>query len=325
MAFFLDGKTASQAVDYEITIWRERMIDVIDDVDAPSITEPKAKAAFWLGLGFNAANHVFPEYTPNRVVNSQVGRLSGTILKRVAMPVWVMSEVQSYFSDRYADRIKKGNELLFSNHTQFRDTLVDQIVNKARVFIDSDYGRLCSSALVRHFQGHQFSDPAQAVSRARKLLRDAGMVVSEREVLRDMFAPGLEAMVNKVELIAKACPSSPAQRKLFSTHRQRLYYSPSGDQEWVSWMGGPAQTRYSDLIRITDPAQALRLMTYAYRMDVLTGSRVYPDTSPYAVYVTTVVQKYPNRTIEDFIPSFETAEPEIMEALKAADRAPVTA
>lgn len=325
MAVYIDRATASQAVDFEITNWRERMIDVIDDVDAPSITEPKAKAAFWLGLGFNAVNHVFPEYIPERVVNGQAGQITGMILKRVAMSVWVMSEVQNYFSDQYADRIKRGNELLFSNHTHFRDTLVDQIVNKARVFIDSDYGRLCSGALVRHFQGRSFRDRGEAVALARSLLRDSGMVVSEREVLREMFEPGLKAMVNKVELIAKACPSSPAQRKLFSTHRQRLYYSPSGDQEWVSWMGGPAQTRYSDLIRITDPAQALRLMTYAYRMDVLTGSRVYPDTSPYAVYVTTVVQKYPNRTLEDFIPSFETAEPEIMEALKAADRAPVTA
>jgi len=320
MEFNLDKNTASEVVDYEISIWRERMIEVIDDVDAPGIKEPKAKAALWLGLGFNAVNHVFPEHTPNRVVNSSSGQLAGTALKRVALPVWVLSQVQSYFVDEYADKLQRANESLFASHVVFRDKLVDQVVDIARTFAGNDYGRLCSAALVRHFHGQKFRNQREGRTVARDLLHNAGLITTNRQELRNLLAPGLDSMVEKVELIANACPSSPARRRLASPHRQRLYYSPSGDKEWVSWMGGPARTRYSDKIQVTDPAKALRLMANAYRMDVLNGSRVFPDTSPHAVNTTTVVQRYPNRSLANLIPSFEGAEPEIMEALKSAGR-----
>lgn len=320
MGFYLDKATASNVVDYEITIWRERMIDVIDAVEAPGIQDPKAKAAFWLGLGFNAANHVFPAYTPNRVANSAGGRAASTVLKRVALPVWIMCEVQKYFANEYAGQLARANEELFARHTLFKDKLVDQVVGKARTFADSDYGRLISATLVRHFQGHQFDDQRKGRTEARELLHRSGLITTDRQELRDIITPGLEAMVKKVELIANALPSSPARTHLFSNHRQRLYYSASGDQEWVRWMNGPARTRYSDLIRITEPSDALRLMAYAYRMKVMSGSRVFPDTSPYQVYTTTVVNQYPNRELKDLVPSFEEVEPEVVEALKSAGR-----
>ena len=318
MGTYLTERTAIDAVDFLITLWRERMVELIDQIDAPSVTEPKAKAAFWLGLGLNAANHIFPEHTPQRVVDSRAGQLATAGLKRVALPVWVMSQVQSFFVDRYGARLARTNDSLFASHVQFRDQLVDQVTAIASGFIATDYGRLITRALMQHFQGHKFDRPEDAITRTRNIIRDAGLITTERNLLRQQIAPGLESMTDKVALIASACPSSPARRQVFSPHRQRLFYSPSGDMEWVRWMNGPARTRYSDKIEITDPAQALQLMSQAYRMDVLTGSRVFPNTSPYSVYTTTVVQKYPNRAMSDLIPSFAQAEAEVMQALRTA-------
>lgn len=326
MGTYLTEQAAIDAVDYQITQWRNSMESLIDQVDAPGITEPKAKAAFWLGLGLNAANHIFPEYTPQRIVNSEAGRLAAAGLKRVAMPVWVMSQVQSYFVDQYGKRLNRANHALFANHVHFRDKLVDQITGIARSFITTDYGRLIIRALMRHYQGHDFHDSVRMKAGPRELIEKAGLITGSRALLRQQIEPGLNSMMRKVELIARACPSSPARQQVFSSHRYRLLYSPSGDMEWVRWMNGPARTRYSDMVEITDPLEALKFMTGAYRMEVIAGTRYHPDTRPYAPFSTSlaqmhtvmVVQRYPHRSLSSFIPSFEQAEHEVMQALKTA-------
>lgn len=299
------------ALTQSITDWRERTIDAIWQIGPAGLVSPGAQAAAWLSFGLSAVNQVFPQHSPAWLLRSPLGRVAGVALKRVALPVWVFSEVQRRFNEHYQAQVRSANRALFQAYRPIQFEFIRQVQAIARGFEDSAYGRMCARVLERHYKGRKFEDKREAVHDVCALLVDAGLVDTNPASIHDQVVAGFGVIAERVGKIFAGSPAAPGENALRYAARADLY--------WRRSLDGVAYTT-QEFQTVRRQEEALWLMAQAHAMDVWRDERRFLRNGMRHVPTTYVVCRYPNRHYRDYLPSFEAAEAEMAQALRAAEQ-----
>lgn len=291
--------------------WARHMETAIREVDLPRLDDG-ARSAAWLSFGSNLASELFPMFAPRRVERSVPARLAAAGLRRVAVPVMLLSQVQAAFADTYHDRVERQHDAVYRNFLDVRGELHNIIARQGREFPASDYGRVCFEALNEVLGGREEDDELLAGQMVQQAIEDANLInLNFTELAADVKA-AFKPLVEKIELIHK---NSPAAQGFLQDGR--LQFAPSGEQYWDTTLAGEGYTRH-DFRPVHRQEDALWLMANAYRMRVWERQRDFTRSGRRLPPTTYVVLEYPNRKPRDFIPSIDNVEGEVREALRMA-------
>lgn len=202
-------KHINDALDYEITTWRELQRSAINNVNWPSISgdsEP-FKAATMFNFGVSAASTIYPA--------------AQAIASKVAVPLWILGQAQTAFQSMYQASVDDANKKLSNNYTSLADAFTNKIQNTARNFINSKHCRNMSSEIYQKVKDIEFKDDAQCKTLLRTLIYNANLIDTDASSIRSKTNEGFGRLCTKIRDIWKGTYRDPWAPDAL------LYFSPS--------------------------------------------------------------------------------------------------
>jgi len=178
----------------EIKLWGDNQKDALDHADAEVMpllggAPPFFKAAAWLNFGLDGTEKLFP----------QSALAQG--IKKLTIPIAAANYAVEGFNALYRNEMEKSNALLRKDYNgirdQFRDT-IDQTI--LRDFINTPFSAAACKTLVSVFSKHlnELADEHMAMSHCQGVIREAGLIESSSEAIRERTAEGFGAICRKV-------------------------------------------------------------------------------------------------------------------------------
>lgn len=182
------------ALDYEITDWRETQRDAIRNINWPNLpSEPNIfKTAAMFNFGIDATKNMFP----NSIVTG--------IIKASSVHLYVLSQAQNAFKTEYQAAVARANTQLSNQFQTLSDSFIRQMQDICRNFKNSPQGRELTDAIYNATTGIQFIDDPQRDALLRQLIRDANLIETDPAVIRNRTNEGLTRLCVKIRDLWRA-------------------------------------------------------------------------------------------------------------------------
>ena len=197
------------AVQDEIQLWREDQKFALKDtlrIHGKQLSEiPNAfAAATCFQFAVNATEKIFP-----------LSR-GAAIIKRAAIPIWLVNEASNRFKDRYKEMAKDANKLLNQNYERIYFDFHNKVNEIERGFMTSRFGRSVSRQLLEllHKKDRMFQDELDVKRHCRKLIIDAGIFQGDAREIRKRTVAGFGSILEKVYALFKGSSFAPGRTRL---------------------------------------------------------------------------------------------------------------
>ena len=235
------------ALDFEITDWRETQRTALDKIVWPTIpSEPDIfKTAAMFNYGVDATKSLFPTSTAATLIEDAS--------KKLAVPIWILGQAQTAFMTLHKNAVDSSNTKLTARFSELRDGFIRSIQTVARNFKNETYGRDLTKTIQTAVNGVEFKDDAQKDVLLRQFIRDANLIETDPAVLRQRTNDGFGRLCTKIRDLWRSSYHdawAPDARMWYSKSRQ-TYIGRDGverqdrnivrrkeDQDWIirnSW------------------------------------------------------------------------------------------
>jgi hypothetical protein len=240
-----------EALGNEITDWRERQIEALNDVQFPQIDgEPGyLKTAAWLNFGVNTTKELFPESTLASII-----QIASRATKKYKVPIYILGMAQDGFEILYNEIIRDHNLQLRTRFEELRDDFIRRVQRISREFRDSPYGRNCIQQIQQFIGSREFRDGNEVNAFCRRLINAANLVQTDPAVIRRLTNEGFAHLCNKIFDIYRGMRRGPGQNEMW-------YASSSQDNLWRDGSRGPA---YRQVRRESDE---FWILAHAWQME----------------------------------------------------------
>lgn len=180
-------------LDFEIATWRERQIEVFNELSFPEIKGDDKRffeAIGWLNFAMDFTETVFPHTSPKTVITD--------FTKPYAIPLWIAGKAQEKFSSYYRKLRDDAQQRLNATLRSVRDEFTNAIVDQARGFKATTHARNLASGILHYLRGRQFQDDAQMDAYIRRLVHNGRLVETRLEELRRRTQPGFRRLMDKI-------------------------------------------------------------------------------------------------------------------------------
>ena len=122
------------------------------------------------------------------------------LIKRAAIPIWLISEASSRYKDLYKEAAKDANKLLNQDYKRIYDDFYNKVNDVERGFMTSTFGRSVSRQLleVLNKNGRLFKDSNTAVDYCRVLIIEAQLIPNDIRQIHQRTAAGFGSILEKV-------------------------------------------------------------------------------------------------------------------------------
>ena len=181
------------ALKDEIQRWREDQKFALRDTlstHGKQLSEiPNAfAAATCFQFAVNATEKIFPLSA------------GAALIKRAAIPIWLISEASSRYKDLYKEAAKDANKLLNQDYKRIYDDFYNKVNDVERGFMTSQFGRSVSRQLlgVLNKNGRLFEDGNAVVDYCRVLIIASQLIPNDIRQIRQRTAAGFGSILEKV-------------------------------------------------------------------------------------------------------------------------------
>ena len=179
-------------LDFEIATWRERQIEVFNELPFPKIEKDRDffQAVGWLNFAIDFTENLFPNTSPKTVITE--------FTKPYAIPLWIAGQAQDKFVSYYRKLRDDAQQRLNANLRSVRDEFTNAVVDQARGFKATTHARTLAKGIRDYLNGREFLDDAQMDVYIRRLIHNAHLVETRLEELRRRTQPGFKRLMDKI-------------------------------------------------------------------------------------------------------------------------------
>jgi hypothetical protein len=240
------------AIDWEITDWRETQRQAVYNVKFPTIGKNPASDLFktfsWLNFGVDTTKTLFPDSPVTTLISAASKAASSYVV-----PLWILGRVQEKFRSRYDEAIANQDVLLGTKFESLRDDFVRHTQDVARNFKNSPFGRAITDKVynfVTPFKGgwyglygavgyipanpgREFRDAAERDTYLRGLIHNAGLIVTDPAVIRERTENGFAKLCEKIKNIWLGTRHGPGIKNyLLVSTGARVYRNGSDEYDY---------------------------------------------------------------------------------------------
>ena len=182
------------ALDYEITDWRETQRSAIHNISWPALPNQPAlfKTAAMFNFGVDATKAVYP------------ASIVGGIISCASVHLFILKKAEAAFRTQYQAAVNRANKELQDQFTMLSDSFISEIQDICRNFKNSLQGREMTDSIYRAVEDIEFRDDRQRDALLRQLIRDAKLIETDPAVIRAETSAGFTRLCVKIRDLWRA-------------------------------------------------------------------------------------------------------------------------
>lgn len=193
-----------------------------------STVPPEFAAAACFGFATSATEKLFPT------------SLGAQLLKRVAIPIWLTSEMVSLYNDQYKNEAKDANALLGKDYQRIFSDFYDKVGQAKDTLArpNNTYNKkVCNQVLNLYAQRNRnFKDSYKVQTHTASIIKESGLVETKMGPILDRANAGLGAVFAKVKAIYSGSAYGPGRTGLYLVRTENASCGARTDKSHLARM-----------------------------------------------------------------------------------------